>query len=359
MYILAIETSCDETAVAILSADKSTQTFETIAHIVYSQISEHAPFDGVVPGLASRLHAKKLPSLIEEILDKVRTILPDFQHPDFVAVTYGPGLSPALHQGVNTAKMLSSAWQVPLIPINHLHGHLWSYLLDGNLSGKIYNSDDFPFLTLIVSGGHTILAEIKNFEQYHIIGQTLDDAAGEAFDKVAKMLGLGYPGGPIVSQLAQTHRVQHPTSELVFPRPMRNHSSFDFSFSGLKTAVLYHLHDITNSQESSFADIDQTIKEEICRAFEDAVVDILTHKTFELATQNQIRHTVLAGGVSANQTLQKTFQDKAEKLGIKIYIPDRQLHGDNAVMIGAVAILKIFNGQNNFPLPDVKPNLAL
>jgi len=302
MKILGIETSCDETALAILHDLKIKQ------NLIASQIKTHAPFGGVVPHLAAREHEKNLPILFKKIKH-------DF---DAVALTIGPGLSPCLWQGINFAKKLNK----PIIPINHLEGHIyanWPF--------------EFPALALIVSGGHTQLVFLKKLMHYQVLGSTRDDAAGEAFDKVAKLLDLGYPGGPVIEKLAKKGNPK----KYNLPSPMIHSKDYDFSFSGLKTAVLY----LTKKQKIN--------KPDLCACFQQAVIDVLLYKTKKAIAEFKPKSVLLGGGVVANQALRKAlFFAKA---------PDLQLCTDNATMIAIAAHFK-----KKFINPDkleAKPNLML
>src|SRR3989338_8471740 len=236
MRILAIETSCDETAIAILEVRSG--KFEVRSNVVLSQIKTHKPFGGVVPNLAMREHRKNLPIILKRVLKEAKLPLGSLASKlDAIAVTYGPGLEPALWEGINFAKDLAKKWRVPLVGVNHLEGHIYASWLGGE-------PPKFPILALIVSGGHTELVLMKKHLNYKILGETRDDAAGEAFDKVARMLGLGYPGGPKIAKLAEKGKPK----AISFPRPMINSKDFDFSFSGLKTAVLYYLCGLTKRE---------------------------------------------------------------------------------------------------------------
>src|SRR3989344_3081692 len=304
MKILAIETSCDETAIAVLEAreTKSGVDFKILSNQIASQIKIHAPYGGVVPNLAKREHRKKLPILLKRIRFK----------PDAIAVTCGPGLEPALWEGIEFAKALSKKWRVPLVPVNHLEGHIYSASMR-NDKFLISNIQIFPLLTLIVSGGHTELVLSKKHLDYKILGETLDDAAGEAFDKVARMLGLGYPGGPEISKLAKKGN----PDAINFPRPMLHSKDLNFSFSGLKTAVLYFLRD---NQKISKADVGAS--------FEQAVVDVLVKKTLEAVKIYKPKTVALCGGVAANSRLRQEFSKR-----LNVLLPEKKFTGDNAAMI--------------------------
>jgi N6-L-threonylcarbamoyladenine synthase len=329
MKILAIETSCDETAVALLdiTGPKESPDIKILANNLLSQIDLHQQYGGVYPNLAKREHQKNLPILLEKTLKEAGE---DQNNPniDSIAVTAGPGLEPALWVGITIAEELGKRWGKPVIPINHMEGHIFSVL---------YNIDDaglkLPALALLVSGGHTELVLVEDFGKYKIIGRTHDDAVGEAFDKVARMLGLPYPGGPEISKLAKRHREIGTESLYKFPRPMIHSKDLNFSFSGLKTAVLYKLKSLEN--------IDSDTRENIAHAFEDAAVDVLIEKTRQaIELHNEVRTLIIAGGVSANRYLQEEAAKLVQKFPhIELKIPDISLSTDNAIMIGIAAYI--------------------
>ena len=330
MKILAIETSCDETAIAVLeiTGAKTKPSFKLLSNQVLSQIKIHKEFGGGVPNLAMREHRKNLPIILKRALKEAGIV-----KPDAVAVTSGPGLEPALWEGINFAKDLAKKWRVPLTAVNHLEGHIYASWLEGE-------SPKFPILALIVSGGHTELVLMKKHLDYKILGETRDDAAGEAFDKVARMLGLGYPGGPEIAKLAAMgeRRENSLSSErgLPFPRPMINSKDFDFSFSGLKTAVLYYLRDNPKADKSVVA-----------YEFQQAVVDVLIKKTADVLRhygvgRMAIKSLVVGGGVAANQVLRSALGDLVAKSfsNISLHISPLWLTGDNAAMIAVAAYFK-------------------
>lgn len=437
MRILAIETSCDETAVAVLEFQKSRKKsgdfalpkFKILSNIVSSQVTLHAPYGGVVPNLAKREHQRNLAAILiktlkeakllkiptlptgqaglrvvarrvknsrreklsnilkailerePELLKKTLEFLERYEKPniDLIAVTRGPGLEPALWVGINFAKALAFAWDLPIIGINHLEGHIFSVFLQKNIeiskfkfliSNKIPkpNSQNqkiiFPALALIVSGGHTELilihpytekklaslsqsnkflfgVVVKKWLNYEIIGSTRDDAAGEAFDKVARILGLGYPGGPAIAQQAERWKsdIGSPISDFRLPRPMINGKDFDFSFSGLKTAVLYLVQDL-KKRKKNINDLIPVIAYE----FEQAVVDVLVKKTVRAAEKHNIKTIILCGGVSANKKLRRAFGGHTSNL--QVLMPEIEFSGDNAAMI---ALAAYFESQKNQP----------
>lgn len=316
MNILAIETSCDETAVALLEVKNG--QFKILANFVSSQINIHRKYGGVVPEVAARTHLETIIPLLKK--------LPKSAKIDYLAVTYGPGLVTSLLIGLETAKTLSFVWQKPLIAINHLEGHLYANWLSPQ-QDKI----KFPALGLIVSGGHTELVLMKNHLSYKKVGETLDDAAGECFDKVAKLLKIGYPGGPIISRLA----TQGNPDKYNLPRPMFYSKDYNFSFSGLKTAVLYKLKEIGNQPEKFLPDF--------CASFQQAVIDVLIKKTLGAAEKYKVKSIILGGGVVANGELREQLEVKVkEKLpSVFLSIPELKFCTDNAVMIAVASYFHI------------------
>lgn len=336
MKILAIETSCDETSIAVL--EFKDRRFRILADVISSQVKVHRPFGGVVPNLAAREHEKNLPVTLELALKQNLKRLKDI---DYFAVTVGPGLAPALAQGVKFAKKLAKEYQKPLIPVNHLNGHLWS-----NLIPELHNKWQslrklkFPAVCLIISGGHTELLLMKNIYDSKLVGSTLDDAAGEAFDKVARLLGLAYPGGPEIEKLARKGNPQ----AINFPRPMIHQKNYNFSFAGLKTAVLYY------AKVSSFKFQVSRIKADIAASFQQAVIDVLIMKTMRAVGEYQAKTILLGGGVSANQAIVGVFRQATNntkhatrntKQGIDFFVPPLRLSTDNAVMIALAAYLQL------------------
>lgn len=328
MKILAIESSCDETAIALLERKGDGVYVEK--NSVYSQVATHAEFGGVVPEVAARLHVEKiLPMLAKDVPHNGEGI-------DAIAVTAGPGLAPALRVGVETAKTLAWAWNKPLIPISHLEGHIYANWLvtpgaqEQKTALENFTPPTLPALALVVSGGHTELIMMRAHGDFERIGETLDDAAGEAFDKVANMLKLGYPGGPKVSALAK----EGDAAAYNFPRAMLDRDNFDMSFSGLKTSVLYTLRSNDDKLE------DDQFKKDICASFEQAVVDVLVKKTIKAAKKFQPKTVLLAGGVAANSALRERLAEEVQKLGIAFIPPERAYTMDNAAMIGAAAAFR-------------------
>lgn len=327
--ILSIDTSCDETSVAI------TQGRRVLANVVYSQILIHKKWGGVVPSLAKRAHEERIDMVIAEALRKFRIYrqIPDgkvWEAIDAVAVTQGPGLAIALEVGMRKAKELAADHGKKLIPVNHLEGHIYSAFVQ-NRNGRPDADYIFPCLAIVVSGGHTQIVRMDGHLSYELLGETIDDAAGEALDKAAKMLGLGYPGGPVVERLAREagNREYFP-----FPRPMRSSKDFRFSFSGLKTSLYYFLKN--NNPELSRENIRR-----IASSFQQAVFDSVILKTDAAMKQTDINRLVVGGGVIANQYLRRLFRQLAKKYrGSVLFPPYPYLTGDNAAMIGVVAGLK-------------------
>lgn len=335
MKILAIESSCDETAIAILEGNGD--DLRMVESLVRSQIDIHQAYGGVVPEVAAREHLEMIIPML------ARTVRPDGAGIDAIAVTSGPGLAPALRVGVEVAKTLAWQWKKPLVPVCHLEGHIYATWL-------AKEQPQFPVLALIVSGGHTELVMMKGHGEFERIGETLDDAAGEAFDKVAKMLGLPYPGGPEIAALAQTGN----PNACVFPRAMLHSDDFAFSFSGLKTAVLYQLR----KDESRLAD--EAYRADIAASFQQAVVDVLVTKTMAAAGKYMPKSIVLAGGVAANLHLRKSLVEAGEHVGIAVHVPQLQYALDNAAMIAVAGYYRALRGISTNPLTlQGSPNLDI
>lgn len=317
--ILAIESSCDETAVAIIK-----NGHEILANVVSSQIDIHKRYGGVVPEIASRKHLELINIVIEEALNEASMTFTDLTE---VAVTYGPGLVGALLVGVATAKALAFAIGKPLIGVHHIEGHIYAnFLINPQLT--------LPLLTLVVSGGHTNIVKITDHGQYQLLGQTRDDAAGEAYDKVARALGLSYPGGPLLEALAK----QGDAGAIAFPRAWLEDGSYDFSFSGLKSAVLNYLNKMTMKDEA-------VNRADIAAGFQQAVLDVLVTKCVRAAEQEGLDTILLAGGVAANMALREALGRAAQERAIKLVYPPLALCTDNAAMIGAAAHYKALKGE--------------
>lgn len=325
MKILAIETSCDETAAAV------TEERQVLSSVIYSQILIHKKWGGVVPSLAKRAHEERIDWVVEEAIKKMK--IKNWQEIDYLAVTQGPGLAPALEVGIKKAKELAKIFNKRIIAINHLEGHIYSPFVQ-NSAGNPKQKFDFPYLVLIISGGHTELVIFKNHLNYEIIGSTLDDAAGESLDKAAKMLGLGYPGGPIIERLAK--KVNN-RDKYRFPRPMIKTKDLNFSFSGLKTSFYYFLKKNP-----------QVIKEDLpnlSSSFQEAVFESLMIKTERAIKTTKINHLLIVGGVSANLYLRRKFRQLIRKYHGEVLFPSfKYLTGDNAAMIGVVGYYKALKG---------------
>ena len=370
MKVLGIETSCDETAVCLVEAEGDfgpNFAFTILGNALNSQAAIHAEFGGVFPKLAKREHAKNLVPLTEKVLRDAHALSPAisptagsaivplkeilarepellnaiipfllrFEKPDIdaIAVTHGPGLEPALWVGINFAKALSAVWGIPIVAVNHMEGHIVLSMIDlRGLSSEILQTFDFPVLSLLISGGHTELVLSKSFGNYELIGQTRDDAAGEAFDKVARLLDLPYPGGPEISRLASLSRNSEMSSHCVsLPRPMIHEKNYDFSFSGLKTAV----RNLVASPRGDASGLEENFKMDVAREFEDAVTEVLVKKTMRAVEEFGVSTVVVGGGVSANTHIRQELAAacKHETTNCKLLIPPPDLATDNALMI--------------------------
>ncbi|MBN3755594.1 tRNA (adenosine(37)-N6)-threonylcarbamoyltransferase complex transferase subunit TsaD [Paraburkholderia sp. Tr-20389] len=315
MLVLGIESSCDETGLALYDTERG-----LLAHALHSQIAMHREYGGVVPELASRDHIRRALPLLEEVLERSGTARGDI---DAIAYTQGPGLAGALLVGASIANALAMAWNKPTIGIHHLEGHLLSPLL-------VDEPPPFPFVALLVSGGHTQLMRVTDVGVYETLGETLDDAAGEAFDKTAKLLGLGYPGGPEVSRLAEFGT----PGAVVLPRPMLHSGDLDFSFSGLKTAVLTHVKKLGGN-------VCEQAKADLARGFVDAAVEVLAAKSLAALKKTRLKRLVVAGGVGANRQLREALSSAAKKRGFDVHYPDLSLCTDNGAMIALAGALRM------------------
>ena len=322
MKILAIESSCDDTSVALV--DCSEDGFFVISEKTASQIEVHKKYGGVVPEVAGRQHA-------ENILPAVEEVMKDQDKPDAIAVTSGPGLITGLVVGVEAAKSLSYLWDVPLVGVNHIAGHVHSVQIESK------EKVEYPALALIVSGGHTELLLMKSPTEFELIGKTRDDAAGEAFDKVGKLLGFDYPGGPKISEFAKEGN----SNAIDFPRPMLEKGNMDFSFAGLKTAALYWLRDNAKSNSTPYS-LPPTTLNDFCASFEQAIVDTLVTKTLWAAEKHKPKSIILGGGVSANKKLRETLEDAIKKLNTSTTysLPPTPYTMDNAAMIAIAGYYK-------------------
>lgn len=316
MRVLGIETSCDETGIAIYDDEKG-----LLANQLYSQVKLHADYGGVVPELASRDHVRKTVPLIQAALKEAGLTAKEI---DAVAYTAGPGLVGALLVGATVGRSLAFAWNVPAVPVHHMEGHLLAPMLEDNPPA-------FPFVALLVSGGHTQLISVTGIGQYELLGESIDDAAGEAFDKTAKLLGLDYPGGPMLSKMA----AQGKEGRFVFPRPMTDRPGLDFSFSGLKT---FAANTIRNNDD------DEQTRADIARAFEDAVVDTLMIKCRRALEQTGFKRLVMAGGVSANRTLRAKLAEMMAKRGGEVFYARPEFCTDNGAMIAYAGMVRLCTG---------------
>lgn len=370
MKILSIETSCDETAIALVEVELSDSSIkaQTIQAELFSQIDIHKEFGGVFPIIAKREHAIHLPILLEKILknnqtkktifintwieietilereqglfEKTKTLLEKYSAPDIdmIAVTQGPGLEPALWVGISFAKALSLAWNIPLTGTNHMKGHIFSVLLN---QAKV----EFPSLAFLISGGHTELVEMNSISEFTIIGQTRDDAIGESYDKVARMIDLEYPGGPKIAELAsQARQSGLGSGPIIFPRPMIHTPDLDFSFSGLKTAVLYKTRE--------FEYLDETTKMHIAHEFEQSVIDVILYKLKKALTQKSYKSLIVSGGVIANTYLREKIEQLAQSIPIPLLLPKLSDSTDNAQMIAVAGAISSISDK-----PSINPQI--
>ncbi|WFA08718.1 tRNA (adenosine(37)-N6)-threonylcarbamoyltransferase complex transferase subunit TsaD [Tissierella sp. Yu-01] len=333
MLTLAIETSCDETSCAVVKDGR-----EVLSNIISSQIEIHKKFGGVVPEIASRKHIESIDNILQEALDTAGVTFKDI---DLIAVTQGPGLVGALLVGLSTAKALAYGLDIPIIGVNHIEGHVCANFIE-------HKELEPPFTCLIVSGGHTYLVQANEYTDYELIGRTRDDAAGEAFDKVARSIGLPYPGGPHIDKMAKVGN----KDAIDFPRVIIDEHTYDFSFSGLKTAVLNHLNQSKQKGE-------EIVVEDVAASFQQAVLDVLVDKSFRLAKERNQDKIVIAGGVAANEGLRTMMKERGKKEGIQIYYPSRVLCTDNAAMIGAAGYYNYINGKVSDLGMNVMPNLDI
>jgi len=336
MRILGIETSCDETGVAIYDEEKG-----LIANQLHTQIALHADYGGVVPELASRDHIRKLAPLLQAALQEANLTAKDI---DGVAYTSGPGLVGALLVGSTVARSLAYAWNVPAIGVHHMEGHLLAPMLEEN-------PPHFPFVALLVSGGHTQLVRVDGVGRYELLGESIDDAAGEAFDKTAKLLGLDYPGGAALARLA----LKGTPNRFAFPRPMTDRPGLDFSFSGLKTFAANTLHQVMQEE----GELTERSKADIAYAFQEAVVDTLAIKCKRVLKQTGLKRLVIAGGVSANKQLRQTLAELMQQLGGEVFYPQPQFCTDNGAMIAYAGFLRLKQGQQQDLAIEVRPRWAM
>ena len=336
MRILGIETSCDETGVAIYDEEKG-----LIANQLHTQIALHADYGGVVPELASRDHIRKLAPLLQAALQEANLTAKDI---DGVAYTSGPGLVGALLVGSTVARSLAYAWNIPAIGVHHMEGHLLAPMLEEN-------PPHFPFVALLVSGGHTQLVRVDGVGRYELLGESIDDATGEAFDKTAKLLGLDYPGGAALARLA----LKGTPNRFAFPRPMTDRPGLDFSFSGLKTFAANTLHQVMQEE----GELTEQSKADIAYAFQEAVVDTLAIKCKRALKQTGLKRLVIAGGVSANKQLRQTLAELMQQLGGEVFYPQPQFCTDNGAMIAYAGFLRLKQGQQQDLAIKVRPRWAM
>lgn len=331
MIVLGIETSCDESAAALVEDGR-----KVLSSVVASQVDLHSEYGGVVPEIAARAHVESTVPVIARALEATSS------RPDVVAVTAGPGLVGSLVVGLSSAKALSWAWGVPLVAVNHLEAHIFAPMLEGSLP-------EVPFLALVVSGGHTLLAEVRALDDIEVLGQTLDDAVGEAYDKVAKYLGLGYPGGPVIDRLAR----DGDSRAVDLPRAMMHSGDYNFSLSGLKTAVIRYMSRLRSEG------LEQPSVEDLAASFQAAVLDVLVKKTVRAALDRGLGDVVAGGGVACNSGLREQLGRACEREGLRLTSPSGPLCTDNAAMVAAVGFMRYSNGEESRLDADVYPNLRL
>ncbi|MBX7359633.1 tRNA (adenosine(37)-N6)-threonylcarbamoyltransferase complex transferase subunit TsaD [Clostridium chauvoei] len=331
--ILSIESSCDETSAAVIKNGR-----EILSNIIATQIDTHMKYGGVVPEVASRMHIEVINGVVMEALEKASVTLDDIYA---IGVTYGPGLVGALLVGLQYAKGLAFATKKPLVGVNHIEGHI---------SANYIEHKDLkpPFVSLVVSGGHTFIVHVKDYGEYEVIGQTRDDAAGEAYDKVARALGLGYPGGPKIDKLAKEGN----ENAIEFPKANFHEETLDFSFSGVKSAVLNYLN------KCKMQNIEVN-KADVAASFQKAVIEVLKENVIKTCKKKDVKKIAIAGGVASNSALRKTLIDAAEKIGIEVLFPSPVLCTDNAAMIGSAAYFNFISGKISPLNLNAKPNLKL
>lgn len=331
--ILSIESSCDETSAAVVVNGR-----EVLSNVIASQIDTHKKYGGVVPEVASRMHIEVVDSVVKAALDEAQVKLEDI---DAIGVTYGPGLVGALLVGLQYAKGLALGSNKPLIPVNHIQGHICANFIQ-------YKDLKPPFVSLVVSGGHTFIVHVKSYREFEVIGQTRDDAAGEAYDKVARALGLGYPGGPKIDRLAKEGN----ENAIEFPRAKFHDETLDFSFSGLKSAVLNYLNKLKMKDEP-------INKADVAASFQKAIVDVLKNNVFLTCERRNLKKIAVAGGVASNSYLREALINEGAKRGIEILFPDPILCTDNAAMIGSAAYFKFMEDSESDLNINARPNLKL
>lgn len=331
--VLGIESSCDETSAAVVAGGR-----EILSNIISSQVDLHKKYGGVVPEVASRKHVEMVNIVIKEALDEARVTIDDI---DIIGATYGPGLVGALLVGLSTAKAMAYAAKKKFVGVNHIEGHICANF-------AAHKELEPPFVCLVVSGGHTNIVYINDYGKFEIIGRTRDDAAGEAYDKIARAMGLGYPGGPLIDKLSSEGN----NKAVNFPRVSFDDRSFDFSFSGLKTSVLNHLNKMDMEHK-------QVNKADIAASFQEAVVDVLVDKTFAVCGIKKSAKVAVAGGVSANSRLRERFMEEGKRLGIDVYFPPPVLCTDNAAMIASAAYFEYLNFGESSMFLNAVPSLKI
>ncbi len=333
LTILGVESTCDETACSIVRNGR-----DLVASVISSQIEIHKPYGGVVPEIASRKHVENIIPVLDECFTQAGTSLDQI---DGVAVSYGPGLVGALLTGISVAKAIAWSLDIPLLGVNHIEGHIFANFLT-------HKDLQPPFLALIVSGGHSHIVYVKDYLKYEIIGKTRDDAAGEAFDKTARVLGLGYPGGPLIDKMAKEGN----DTAFDFPKTKFSDNPYDFSFSGIKTAVINQINSMKMKGQSYRV-------EDVAASFQKAVVDVLVRNTIEAAKEIGMKTVCLAGGVSANSLLRKTMEEEGQKSGIQVYYPDLVYCTDNAAMVAATGYYYYMNEKFSDLTLNAVPNLRI
>ncbi len=331
IYILGIETSCDETAASVVKNGR-----EVLSNVISSQIDTHTLYGGVVPEIASRKHVERVNQVISEALEEAKLSLDEITA---IAVTYGPGLVGALLVGVSVAKAISFAKGIPLVGVHHIEGHV---------SANYIEHTDLkpPFMSLVVSGGHTHLIMVEGYGKYRIIGRTRDDAAGEAFDKVARAIGLGYPGGPKIDRISKLGNGK----AIMFPRAKVNESEYDFSFSGLKSAVLNYINGCEMKNE-------EIIQADVAASFQEAVVDVLVERSMHAVKEFQVKEFAIAGGVASNSALRKAMEEACKKEGVELFYPSPIFCTDNAAMIAVAGYYEFLEGTRHGYDLNAVPNL--
>ena len=341
MTILGIETSCDETSAAIVRDGR------LLANVTATQLF-HSQYGGVVPELASRAHQRRIIPVVEEALAKAGVSKKDL---DAIAAVYGPGLIGAILVGLSFGKSMALGLGVPFVGVDHMEAHIFSNLIDDP-------KPEFPFINLTVSGGHTQLVLVRGPFEYEVLGETKDDAAGEAFDKVAKMLGIGYPGGPLIDKYAK----EGDPAFVNFPRPYLEEGSLEFSFSGLKTSVLYYLRKTGYkpvSDSDGASDAQKKVRADLCASFQASVVDVLVDKAIRAALATRVKYITVAGGVSANSELRRRMQEAGSRRGLKVFIPKFEYCTDNGAMVAMVGYTKRQQGKTSSLELTAEPNLSL